>query len=341
MLNPRKTIFAFLVVVLAAGAQTLQITQLPVAKLGKLYKAQLQIAASGTFPFQLSVTAGKLPDGLVLSQDGTVQGTPVVATREAFGVTVVDAVGRSRQQMFEVEVAAESSSRSNQNLTNTQGQNGSGGNGSGTPEKDSDFDLVLGVGSLIVGSDVSDYKVNSQTNVFDVSNVGRATPQLLTGGAFKLPFGNFSKRIGVAQPWYSFVSLKFAPDSSQTFSGYVVGGSYKISKSLAFLAGFALTPVNEPSPGFRAAAVQAVSQNPNVPIYQRFNLNALQSNSQNAFDGFPTFAQTSTGPTTTRLFNGNPTVTHYRGGLVIGVSIPISLKAQLSGGQKSSNSGNQ
>lgn len=200
-----------------------------------------------------------------------------------------------------------------------------------------EFDLVLGIGSLIVNSNVTDYKVNNQNSVLETTNLGRATPQLLTGGAFRLPFGNFSKgatkRFG-QRPWYAFLSLKFSPQSSQTFSGYVLGGSYKLSKLFSVLAGYSLTPIQEPSPGFRSAAVQVVTQNPTVPIYQRFNTTALQQNSLNAYDGFPLFVQTPAGPTTTRVFDGDPTVVHYHGGFVIGVAIPISLQAQLGGGGK-------
>jgi hypothetical protein len=120
---------------------------------------------------------------------------------------------------------------------------------------------------------------------------------------------------------------------SPASDGYVVGMSYKFNKAFAGLAGYALTPVQEPSPGFRAAAIQLVSQNPGVPAYQRFNVSDLERNSRNAYDGFPLFVQTAAGPTTTRVFVGDPTVVHYHGGFVIGVAIPISLRPALTGGQ--------
>lgn len=199
-----------------------------------------------------------------------------------------------------------------------------------------EFDLTLGVGSLLVKGDVTDYKVNNQNNLLQTTNLGRATPQLLAGAAFKLPFGNFSRgatrRFG-PHPWYAFLSLKFSPDSSQTFSGYVIGGSYKLADTFSVLAGYALTPIQEPSPGFRTAAVQVVTQNPNISIYQRFNVNDLQHNNLDAFEGFPLFVQSTTGPTTTHVFDGDPTVVHYHGGFVIGVAVPISLKSALGGGK--------
>lgn len=198
------------------------------------------------------------------------------------------------------------------------------------------FDLVLGVGSLIIKAGVTDYKVNNQVNILQTSNLGRATPQLLTGAAFRLPFGNFSKgaarRIG-RRPWYAFLSLKFSPESSQTFSGYALGGSYKLASAFSVLAGYSLTPIQEPSPGFRTAAAQVVQQNPTIPIYQRFDANAMLQNREDAFDGFPLFVQDATGPTTTRVFEGDPTVVHYHGGFVIGVAIPISLKSAFGGSE--------
>lgn len=201
----------------------------------------------------------------------------------------------------------------------------------------SGFDVVLGVGSLIVGADETDYKPDSQTTALHTTNLGRATPQLLTGAAFQLPFGPYPRRArerAGPRPWYAFLSLKFSPDSSQTFSGYVLGGSFKLAPAFSLLAGYALTPMQEPSPGFRAAAVQLVEQNPNLPIYQRFDPMALGENRPNAFDGFPLFVQNASGPTTTRVFSGDPTVIHYHGGFVIGVAIPVSVRAQLT---KSSN----
>jgi hypothetical protein len=201
-----------------------------------------------------------------------------------------------------------------------------------------DFDLVLGVGSLIAGPNVNDYKVNAQNSLLETTNLGRATPQLLTGAAFRLPFGIWSegarRRFG-PNPWYAFLSLKFSPQSSQTFSGYVLGGSFKLAKAFSVLAGYALTPIQEPSPGFRTAAAQVVQQNSTLPFYQRFDPNALLQNRPEAFDGFPLFVQNANGPTSTRVFAGDPTVVHYHGGLVIGVAIPISVKTALGGGGES------
>lgn len=203
-----------------------------------------------------------------------------------------------------------------------------------TENPGTDFDLVLGVGSLLINPSITDYTVNNENSVLQTTNLGSASPQLLAGAAFQLELPNFGKgarNLFGPKPWFAFLSLKFSPTSSQTLNGYVVGMSYKFNKAFAGLAGYALTPVQEPSPGFRAAAIQVVSQNPNVPAYQRFNLNDLQQNNRNAYDGFPLFVQSTTGPTTTRVFIGDSTVVHYHGGFVIGVAVPISIKAALTG----------
>ena len=279
----------------------------------------ITVVALGGFSESVTVTATGGTPGISLKFAGNSNqatfdhGSGTAPLTITVGTTVlpgeysiqIDALGGSAHQKDEISVAV-----------------GVGG----------EFDLMLGVGSLIVNSNVTDYKINNQNSLLQTTNLGRATPQLLVGGAFRLPFGNFTKgaanRFG-PRPWYAFLSLKFSPQSSQTFSGYVIGGSYKLTKVFAFLAGYALTPVQEPSPGFRAAAVQIVVQNPTVPIYQRFDANALQRNSLNAYDGFPLFVQSLTGPTATRVFDGDPTVVHYHGGFIIGVAIPISLGSKL------------
>jgi hypothetical protein len=175
--------------------------------------------------------------------------------------------------------------------------------------------------------------------VLQTTQLGRATPHFLTGVGFVLPIPSILHRGEIKHPWDAFLSLKFAPATSQAFSGYVLGGSYSLTQAFAILCGFALTPFNEPSPGFRAAAAQVVSQNQNLPIYQRFNPNDLLQNKPNAFDGFPIFVQGPTGPTATRVFPGNPTAVHYHGGVVVGVSVTISVKKMLTGegGKKTKN----
>lgn len=59
-------------------------------------------------------------------------------------------------------------------------------------DSDLDFSLVIGIGSLIVVSGSTDY--SDQSNVIHSNNLGRATPQFLTGVAFRSHLPNFLPR---------------------------------------------------------------------------------------------------------------------------------------------------
>jgi hypothetical protein len=217
---------------------------------------------------------------------------------------------------------------------------------------ESDFSLVLGIGSLILAPGVTDY--TNQSNVLATANLGKATPQLLTGVSFRTRIPSLFTRFGCPgtqklgkdtierpahtgdcygevwqrNPWNTFVSLKFSPGASNPINGYVLGGSLSLAHYMDFVVGFALTPVSEPSPGFRVVASQFVTAEQKQGLYMNFNPTAMLNNSQNAFDGFPT-----TNPSTgALLYPGNPLATHYRGGVVIGVSLPIAFSAFLKGG---------
>jgi len=220
-------------------------------------------------------------------------------------------------------------------------------------DSDLDFSLVLGIGSLIVVSGSTDY--TDQSNVIHSNNIGKATPQFLAGVSFRSHLPNIVPRYwgctwdtskpqkpspdaaprreevasnkGKAcdyaepwekRPWSAFVSVKFAPGSSQSLNGFVFGASYAFTKYLTALVGFALTPVNEPSPGFRTTAAQFVTMEQKQGQYLNFNPNAMLSNTPNAFDGFPV-----TDSTGKLIYSGSPLTVHYHGGAVFGVSIPI------------------
>jgi len=187
-------------------------------------------------------------------------------------------------------------------------------------ENDPDFALVVGIGSLIVASGSTDY--SNQANVLHSNNLGRATPQFLTGVSFRSKIPNFRKFRGdeswQRRPWNAFVSLKFSPNSSQTINGFVFGVSYSAAKYMNILAGYSLTPINEPSPGFRQTAAQFVTAQQKQQLDLQFDPNAMLQNSPNAFDGFPV-----TDPTGKLIYAGNPVTVHYRTGVMLGVSIPI------------------
>ena len=123
----------------------------------------------------------------------------------------------------------------------------------------------------------------------------------------------------------AFVNVKFSPQASQTINGYVIGGSYAIAKYLDVLIGFALSPINEPSPGFRVAASQYVTQQQALGQSLSFDPVAMLENKQNAFDGFS--VADSNGKL---IYKGDPTEVHYRGGAVFGVSVPIPFSSAFS-----------
>ncbi|MDI3257129.1 MAG: S-layer homology domain-containing protein [Kyrpidia sp.] len=77
-----------------AGISTLSITttSLPDATAGSDYTATLQ-ASGGTPPYTWSLADGSLPDGLSLTNDGTITGNPTSAGTSTFTVRVTDSSG--------------------------------------------------------------------------------------------------------------------------------------------------------------------------------------------------------------------------------------------------------
>lgn len=200
-----------------------------------------------------------------------------------------------------------------------------------------DFGLVLGVGSLVINPNVSDY--TNDSNVLHTTNLGSATPQILAGVSFRSHVPGLTRRWRDRpengprcgdkavdncrepwqyHPWSGFVSLKFAPGASQTLNGYVIGGTYSITKFLDVLVGFGLTPVQEASPGFRVTAAQFVANQQKLGLDLNFDPNAMLANKRNAFDGFPV-----TDANGKLIYQGSPTTVHYRGGAVVGVAFPL------------------
>jgi hypothetical protein len=197
----------------------------------------------------------------------------------------------------------------------------------------------LGIGSLLRNGNVTDYTNNA--NTLTATNVGWATPQYLIGLSFRSPFPNFKpSRFATCtenpipqikytdvdcsrwhvRPWSAFVNIKFAPNSSQTINGYVIGGSYSLLSHLDILVGFALTPVNVPSSGLRVTASQYVTQQQKEGLLLNFNPTAMLNGSQNAFDGF-SLVDTSN----KLIYAGTPLEVDYRGGVVVGVSFAFNL----------------
>jgi hypothetical protein len=206
-------------------------------------------------------------------------------------------------------------------------------------DEDPDFALMLGIGSLIVNKH-TDY--SNQSNILRSNNIGKATPQFLTGVSFRSKIHNFNnsrlhfhpvnyscyanpKELPPGtcdewrlHPWSGFVSVKFAPGSSQIVNGFVFGLNYAVTKYLNALIGYSLTPINEPSPGFIRTATQFVTQQQQQGQYLNFDPNAMLHDKADAFDGFPV-----TDSSGKLIFQGNPLAVHYHGGIVLGISVPI------------------
>jgi hypothetical protein len=121
-------------------------------------------------------------------------------------------------------------------------------------------------------------------------------------------------------PWAAFLSLKFASSSSQTLSGYVLGGSYQFAKYLSGLIGYGFTPFNEPGKGLRTTAYQYVTEQQKMGNLLNFNANGMLTGGKNAFDGFSLLDANGK-----LIYTGKPLEIHYRGGVVFGVSVPLSF----------------
>ena len=217
----------------------------------------------------------------------------------------------------------------------------------------SSFELVTGVGAELAGIETTSYKIDTDNNALSQTNVGRKTVEILLGGGFILPWHKWGRWIEKSycgtptkegekdqpcreggdaayknyRPWETFLSIRFAPASDQTINGFVVGGGYRITKYFSLLVGYSVTPVNEPTHGFRVAASQVVAANPTISPYNHFNASDLLHDTPGAFDGFPLFLYNANGITTTKIFPTSPIVVHYHSGIYFGVGIPLNLTA--------------
>src|SRR5439155_3618810 len=214
------------------------------------------------------------------------------------------------------------------------------------------FEVLTGVGAVLAGVESTSYKVDTPNNALSQTNIGRKTIEILLGGGFILPWhwkGHWIENSFCGapttpdtlcrpggdpdyknyRPWEAFLSIRFAPASDQTINGFVVGGGYRITKYFSLLAGYSVTPVDEPTHGFRMAAADTVAANPNIFPYNNFNASDLLRNKPGAFDGFPLFLYNASGVTTTKIFPTSPIVTHYRSGVYFGVGIPLNLTSLL------------
>src|SRR5260370_537199 len=220
-----------------------------------------------------------------------------------------------------------------------------------SPPDASHFQLMSGGATVLAGAESTSYSTGNDAMV--AKNVGRKTPEILLGGGFILPWrgaGGWIEReycgtkdaeaanqspsddckIGGTyrnyRPWQTFLSIRFAPGTDQTINGFVVGGGYPLTQYFSLLIRYSVTPVEEPSPGFRVAAASVVSANPTIAPSNRYNAAALLSNKPGAFDGFPLFVYGPNAVTTPKLFPNPPTPTPHRSHIYFAVGTPLDLK---------------
>jgi hypothetical protein len=205
-----------------------------------------------------------------------------------------------------------------------------------TTQTPTGVEVEIGLGSRIGGPQVSNYQTSN--GVLALTNLGRAAPQLLTGLGFvfcdpsvtttrsKFCSNAFSSRLG------TFVSAQFGSGSNSVVSGYSLGMTVGLGRYLRGLVGFSLTPADEISPGFATAASQYVAKNP--ALFPGISPANLSSKAYAAFDGIQfTNTQPAAGSaaTATIFYPGPVTTTHYRGGFLIGVSLPINIYNLIQG----------
>ncbi|WP_425493489.1 putative Ig domain-containing protein [Marilutibacter chinensis] len=87
-----------------APAVTIDPATLPDTTAGQAY-AQAITASGGVAPYTFAVTAGTLPDGLVLATDGAMSGAATSSGSFGFTVTATDANGQSGSRAYTIEVA--------------------------------------------------------------------------------------------------------------------------------------------------------------------------------------------------------------------------------------------
>lgn len=204
---------------------------------------------------------------------------------------------------------------------------------SSTPSTD-EAEALTGLGTMVQSPSVTDYSNNA--NVLQTTHLGAATPQFLAGAGVTLPFlhpyGDLVRKDSVYHdPIQVFISAKFAPEASDTLNGFTFGLGHKlISKGLLVLVGYSLNPINEPTPGFRAAASALVKtaqadQTDYSSLYLNFDPKAMLYNKPDAFDGFPTQIINARGTPGALLYQGDPLTTHYHSGIFLGLGVSLDI----------------
>jgi len=89
--------------IVVAAPLTITSASLPGGTGGVAYSATLT-ATGGTSPYSWSVTSGTLPAGVTLSTAGALSGTPTNAGAYSFGIRVVDSIGATASQSYNLTI---------------------------------------------------------------------------------------------------------------------------------------------------------------------------------------------------------------------------------------------
>jgi hypothetical protein len=108
-----------------------------------------------------------------------------------------------------------------------------------------------------------------------------------------------------------------------------VGGTYQVAPYLSITSGFGITPFMEPGQGLRVTASQYVTAQQTQGNLLNFDPVAMLHGSQNAFDGFSLLDANQK-----LIYSGTPLETHYHGGWLIGVAVPLSFGSIFSNPSK-------
>lgn len=101
--SSNATASAVFSIVVSAPPFSLVVEPLPPATLGSAYSVAIS-TSGGTPPFTFNLESGELPNGISLSQSGTLQGTPLQAGTFTFVVRAVDSAQLSATGQFTLQV---------------------------------------------------------------------------------------------------------------------------------------------------------------------------------------------------------------------------------------------
>jgi Putative Ig domain len=183
--SPGQTAQAALSITIAQPAPlAITTTSLPIATTATAYTAAL-IATGGIAPYTWGVSTGQLPPGLTLAQDGTISGTPVLATTvpDQFTVQVTDSgvIPSTLTQSLSLTVAAGTTGNT---LLNGQYAFLFRGFDSGGPVAIAGSLIADGNGHITVGAEDSNRAsgvVNgiTLTGIYSIGSDGRGTLELI------------------------------------------------------------------------------------------------------------------------------------------------------------------